>query len=197
RSVSQAALPASRSRSMTSAAAWSQPRAAFNNDSRESRFSERIRPTSSLVNRSSITNTSAWRQTRLGVNNRWADSSFRQRPPTNSFYLNKFEMRDAAARRDVRQSFNNYWANSRPREQVPTNKSFVNRSVGASYWTGRQTHAFSSNWQGAAFERRQYWAFRNYEPQWHNSGWWHDHSDRIVFVTIYSQPFPFYFDAGY
>ena len=32
----------------------------------------------------------------------------------------------------------------------------------------------------------------------HDSGWWHNHcGDRIVFVTVYSQPFPFYFDAGY
>jgi Putative peptidoglycan-binding domain-containing protein len=72
----------------------------------------------------------------------------------------------------------------------------VNRSRSTSFWSERRA-AFSNNWRGDAFAGRQYWAFRNYRRQWHDGGWWHHHCDRIVFVTVYSQPFPFYSDAGY
>jgi hypothetical protein len=74
----------------------------------------------------------------------------------------------------------------------------VNRSVATTTAVREQRRAaFSNNWRGAAFAGRQYWAFRNYQSQWHDSGWWHHHCDRIVFITVYSQPFPFFFDAGY
>jgi len=73
----------------------------------------------------------------------------------------------------------------------------VNRSRSPAFWSGRRA-AITNNWRGEAFAGRQYGAFRNYSRQWHDSGWWRHHcGDRIVFVTVYSQPFPFYFDAGY
>jgi hypothetical protein len=63
---------------------------------------------------------------------------------------------------------------------------------------GQAREAFINNWRGDSFSGRQYSAFRNYHSQWHDSGWWDEHcGDRIVFVTVYSQPFPFFFDAGY
>ena len=46
----------------------------------------------------------------------------------------------------------------------------------------------SQNWQGAS-----YTVFRNYTPQWHNQGWWHNHHNRIVFVF----GAPYYWNAGY
>jgi Putative peptidoglycan binding domain len=46
----------------------------------------------------------------------------------------------------------------------------------------------SQNWQGA-----RYTVFRNYTPQWHNQGWWHNHYNRIVFVF----GAPYYWNAGY
>jgi hypothetical protein len=46
----------------------------------------------------------------------------------------------------------------------------------------------SQSWQGA-----RYTVFRNYSPQWHNQGWWHNHYNRIVFV--YGAPY--YWNAGY
>ena len=35
----------------------------------------------------------------------------------------------------------------------------------------------SQNWQGP-----QYTAFRNYNCEWHDQGWWHNHSNNVVFV---------------
>jgi putative peptidoglycan binding protein len=46
----------------------------------------------------------------------------------------------------------------------------------------------SQSWQGA-----RYTVFRNYTPQWHNQGWWHNHYKRIVFVF----GAPYYWNAGY
>lgn len=46
----------------------------------------------------------------------------------------------------------------------------------------------SQNWQGA-----RYTVFRNYRPQWHDQGWWHNHHNRIVFVF----GAPYYWNAGY
>jgi hypothetical protein len=46
----------------------------------------------------------------------------------------------------------------------------------------------SQSWQGA-----RYTVFRNYTPQWHDQGWWHNHYNRIVFVF----GAPYYWNAGY
>lgn len=164
------------------------------NDWRESRFSARPRPNSTLINRSAIDDIASRRQTRLSSTNDWRESEFRQRPRPSSPLLNRFTMNDAAARRQTRGEFNNRWADSNFRRQ--DRSSFVNRSRSTSFWSERRA-AVSNNWRSDAFNGRQYWAFRNYQSQWHDSGWWHHHCDRIVFVTVYSQPFPFFFDAGY
>jgi putative peptidoglycan binding protein len=80
-----------------------------------------------------------------------------------------------------------------------TRSSFVNRSVATTPGIREQRReAFSNNWRGDWFSGRQYSAFRDYHSEWHDSGWWNEHcGDRIVFVTVYSEPFPFFFDAGY
>jgi hypothetical protein len=174
---------------MTSTAAWRRTLPPVNNDRRESRLSERPRPTSSFVNRPAMTNTAALRQTRLGAN-----SSFRERLRRNDSLLNRSDVRNPVTRPATRQPFNNGWADSRFKER---SNSFVNRSRSAAFWSGRRA-AVTNNWRGSEFSGRQYWAFRNYQRQWHDSGWWHNHcGDRLVFVTVYSQPFPFYFDTGY
>jgi Putative peptidoglycan binding domain len=199
---------------MTHSAAWRQTRRPVSNDRAGSRLSSRPRPSSALVNRSAIGDTATRHQTRPATANDWRESRFSARPrPSNSF-VNRSPMTDIAARRETlgefntksanskfrrqtRQSFNNYWANSRVRERRRTNSSFVNRSRSTAFWSGTRA-AVTNNWRGAPFAGRQYWAFHNYQSQWHDRGWWRDHcGDRIVFVTIYSQPFPFFFDAGY
>ena len=35
----------------------------------------------------------------------------------------------------------------------------------------------SQNWQG-----QSYTVFRNYKSEWHDQGWWHNHSNNVVFV---------------
>ena len=173
----------------TSTAAWRRTLPPVNNDWRESRLSQRPRPTSSFVNRPAMTNSAAWRQTRLEANSR-----FRERLGTNNSFSNRFDVRSAVTRPAARQPFNNGWADSRFKER---SSSLVNRSRSTAFWRGTRA-AITNNWRGEAFAGRQYGAFRNYSRQWHDSGWWRHHcGDRIVFVTVYSQPFPFYFDAGY
>ena len=36
----------------------------------------------------------------------------------------------------------------------------------------------SQNWQG-----KNYWAFRNYRPVWHDRIWWRSHFNRVVFIS--------------
>lgn len=161
---------------------------------RESRLSPRPRPSDSFANRLVQSDLAARRQARLANRDNRADSDFRDR--ANSSLVNRSPRSESVDRRQTRQSFKNYWANSNFRDRVRANNSFVNRSRSTAFWSG--THAgFSHNWKGAGFEGRQYWPFRNYQSQWHDSGWWRHNCDRIIFVTVYSQPFPFYFDSGY
>ena len=177
-------------------AARRQTRLATANEWRESRLRERPWPSSSLVNRSGINDVPVRRDTRLASASDWRESRGREQLPTSSSLLKPFTMNDTAALRPRRAEFNDRLATTYFKGQ--TRSCFVNRS-GATTGAiqGQRRAAFSNNWRGDWFAGRQYWAFRNYQPQWHDSGWWHHHCDRIVFVTVYSQPFPFYFDAGY
>jgi hypothetical protein len=163
---------------------------------RESRFSPRPRPSDPFVNRSLERDLAPRRQARLATRNNWADSDFRDRLRTDTSFVNRSRVREAVDRPQTRQSFNNYWANSNFRKRVRTNDSFVNGSRNGSFWSGTRA-GFTHNWKGAAFEGRQYRAFRDYQSQWHDGGWWQHNCDRITFVTVYSQPFPFYFNSGY
>jgi Putative peptidoglycan binding domain len=179
---------------MTSSAAWRQRRLPATNKWRESRITERPDSSSAVLNRSATTHIATWRESRLATANDLRESRLSPQPrPINSF-ANRSRGSDARARPVPRQPFHNSWADSNFSKR---SSSFVNRSRSAAFWGGRRA-AVTNNWRGSGFSGRQYWAFRNYQRQWHDSGWWHNHcGDRIVFVTVYSQPFPFYFDAGY
>jgi len=171
-------------------------RLAAANDLREPRLRERPRVGSSLVNRPAINDSPARRDTRLQSADDWRESKFREQRRTSSSLLKPFTMNDTAALRPPRAEFNNRWATTYLRGQMRS--SFVNRSGPATAPIPEQGRAaFSNNWRGDRFTGRRYWTFRNYQPQWHDSSWWNDHCERIVFVTVSSQQFPFYFDAGY
>ena len=171
-------------------------RAAFTNDQAVSRFSARPRSSSALVNRSAMSDVAARRQAHLGSANGWRESRFSERPRTSSSLLKPFTMNDTTALRPARAGFNDRWATTYFKGQ--TRSPFVNRSGATTAAIQEQRRAaFSNSWRGDSFAGRQYWAFHNYQSQWHDSSWWNHHCDRIVFVTVYSQPFPFYFDAGY
>ncbi|HJW38010.1 MAG TPA: peptidoglycan-binding protein [Candidatus Udaeobacter sp.] len=60
------------------------------------------------------------------------------------------------------------------------------------YYRGRNV-AINNNFHSAAFRGQQYAAFRNYNRQWHDRGWWRSHYDRIVFVNSGW----YYWNAGY
>jgi hypothetical protein len=79
-----------------------------------------------------------------------------------------------------------------------TSTAIVNRSMAATTAARGQTRvAVTNNWRAPNFTGRQYTAFHNYQSQWHDRDWWRHNHDRIVFVTVFAQPFPFFFDAGY
>jgi hypothetical protein len=166
------------------------------NDWRGSRFSPRPRPNDSFVNRSLVRDDSVRRETHSVNNTRWADAGFRERRSARSSFVNRSMGSDALGRKPPRQSFNDYWANANVRERLGTNSSFVNGSRNTAFWSGPRGGR-TNNWRSSQFSGSQYRPFRNYQSQWHNSDWWNDHCDTIVFVTVYSQPFPFYFAAGY
>jgi Putative peptidoglycan binding domain len=181
---------------MTNAVARKQTRVASANDWRGSRLSERPSTSSASLKRFATRQDVAGRQTRWDPENRRADSRFRERPRPNSSLLKPFTANDIGARQKTRAEFSNKWTNSNLTRQVRS--SFVDRSIVTSTAIREQRRAaFSNNWRGDWFAGRQYWAFRNYRREWHDRGWWHHHCDQIVFVTVYSQPFPFYFNAGY
>ncbi|HKR94288.1 MAG TPA: peptidoglycan-binding domain-containing protein [Candidatus Angelobacter sp.] len=48
----------------------------------------------------------------------------------------------------------------------------------------------SQNWQG-----QKYAVFRNYQPQWHDQNWWHNHYGGNNFVFVFGAPY--YWNAGY
>lgn len=162
-----------------------------------SRFSPRSRPISSFTGRSDGGDVAARRQRRPFPETNSTESRFRREARTSSSLLKPFTMNDTAARRPAHQQFNDRWATSYFRGQ--TRNSSANRSGATTPLIQQQRRAaFNNNWRGNAFAGRQYLAFRNYQPQWHDSGWWNNYyGGQIVFVTVYSQPFPFYFDAGY
>src|SRR5262245_30929762 len=176
------------------AGAQRQARLAVNNTWEDPKFREQPRPSRSFVNRSAMNDIADRRQTRLTAPSDWRESRFRERPRLNSSFLNRFTIDDAAARRQTRGDFNNNWANSNFRRQ--DHSSFVNRSRSTSFCSQGRA-AVTNNWRGDAFNGRQYWAFRNNQSECHASGWCQHRYDRMVYVTIYSQPFPFFFDAGY
>jgi len=48
--------------------------------------------------------------------------------------------------------------------------------------------AGANKWKGSKYQ-----VFVNYQPQWHDQGWWHHHHNHITFVF----GAPYYWDSGY
>jgi Putative peptidoglycan binding domain len=74
---------------------------------------------------------------------------------------------------------------------INRNRNF-NRAQNAAFYRGRNVR-ITNNWRGDAFRGERYWAFRNYNRQWHDRGWWRSHYDRIIFVNSGW----WYWNAGY
>jgi hypothetical protein len=76
---------------------------------------------------------------------------------------------------------------------INRNRNFaVNRAGNAAFYRGRNAR-ITNNWRGDAFRGERYWAFRNYNRQWHDRSWWRSHYDRIIFVNNGW----YYWNAGY
>jgi putative peptidoglycan binding protein len=67
-----------------------------------------------------------------------------------------------------------------------------NRTQNAAFYRGGNVRV-TNNWRGDAFRGQRYTAFRNYNRQWHDRGWWRSHYTRIVFVNSGW----WYWNAGY
>ena len=83
----------------------------------------------------------------------------------------------------------------RGRNNVAINRNrnvAINRTANAAYYRGGNVR-ITNNWRGDAFRGQRYTAFRNYNRQWHDRGWWRSHYDRIVFVNNGW----YYWNAGY
>src|SRR4029450_13888346 len=76
---------------------------------------------------------------------------------------------------------------------INRNRNFAgNRKGNAAYYRGGNVRV-TNNWRGDAFSGQRYWAFRNYNRQWHDRSWWRSHYDRIIFVNNGW----YYWNAGY
>ena len=76
---------------------------------------------------------------------------------------------------------------------INRNRNFaVNRAGNAAYYRGGKGR-ITNSWHGDAFRGQRYTAFRNYNRQWHDRGWWTSHYNRIVFVNNGW----YYWNAGY
>jgi hypothetical protein len=81
----------------------------------------------------------------------------------------------------------------RNRNNVTINRERnFNRTQNAAYYRGRNV-GVTNNWRGDAFRGQRYWAFHNYNRQWHDRGWWRSHYTRIIFVNSGW----WYWNAGY
>jgi peptidoglycan hydrolase-like protein with peptidoglycan-binding domain len=82
---------------------------------------------------------------------------------------------------------------SAPSATVVRNQNVtVNRTQNAAFYRGRNV-TVTNNWRGDAFRGQRYWAFHNYNRQWHDRGWWRSHYTRIIFVNSGW----WYWNAGY
>jgi Putative peptidoglycan binding domain len=74
---------------------------------------------------------------------------------------------------------------------INRNRNF-NRTQNTTFYRGGNVR-ITNNWRGDAFRGQRYWAFRNYNRQWHDRNWWRSHYDRIIFVNSGW----WYWNAGY
>ena len=83
----------------------------------------------------------------------------------------------------------------RNRNNVTINRNrnvTVNRTQNAAFYRGGNVR-ITNNWRGNEFRGQRYWAFRNYNRQWHDRTWWRSHYTRIIFVNSGW----WYWNAGY
>jgi len=103
--------------------------------------------------------------------------------------------RNIAANRERNENVNRFRNTNefRNRNNVAINRNRnFNRTQNAAFYRGRNARV-TNNWRGDAFRSQRYAAFRNYNRQWHDRGWWRGHYNRIIFVNNGW----WYWNAGY
>jgi hypothetical protein len=96
------------------------------------------------------------------------------------------------ARRAVAVNRDRDFAVNRDRNFATNRERNFNRTQNAAYYRGGNVR-ITNNWRGDAFRGERYWAFRNYNRQWHDRSWWRSRYDRIIFVNSGW----WYWNAGY
>jgi hypothetical protein len=76
---------------------------------------------------------------------------------------------------------------------INRNRNFAVNGTGNAAYYRRGDARITNNWRSEAFRGQRYAAFRNYNRQWHDRGWWRSHYNRIVFVSGGW----YYWNAGY
>jgi hypothetical protein len=76
---------------------------------------------------------------------------------------------------------------------INRNRNFAFNRTGNAAFYRRGNARITNNWRDDAFRGQRYAAFRNYNRQWHDRGWWRSHYDRIIFVNNGW----YYWNAGY
>jgi hypothetical protein len=109
--------------------------------------------------------------------------------------------RDLAMNRTRNFDVNRYRNTNEFRGQRPTsapsatvrNRNFaMNDAQNFDYYRAVNSR-ITNQWHSDAFRGQRYAAFRNYEREWHDRGWWRVHYDRIILVSGGW----YYWDAGY
>jgi hypothetical protein len=74
-------------------------------------------------------------------------------------------------------------ANRQRNLNINNQSNVVNRGRNAAAINRQRNVAITNNWRSAQFSGQRYAAFRNYQRQWHDRGWWRSHFNTIVFVN--------------
>jgi hypothetical protein len=208
----QAARPANTGRSMAaqrnvSAAQYRQQRSSYPNAQRRNssavnRAPRQASATRATTNRPVSTRTATIRERNLARNERMRErnaqrnQAFRER--TNAAFNDNTSVnrnRSTAVNRERNVAINrntevNRFRNTnefrnRNNNNIAINRNrnvTVNRTQNTAFYRGGNVRV-TNNWRGNAFRGQRYWAFRNYNRQWHDRGWWRSHYNRIVFVN--------------
>jgi hypothetical protein len=133
-------------------------------------------------------NVEANRERNVDVNRNRNANEFRRR---NDVAINRERNFNRAPNIEVNRFRNTNEFRNRNNVTLNRERNF-NRTQNAAFYRGRNVRVIN-NWRGDAFRGQRYWAFRNYNRQWHDRGWWRSHYTRIVFVNNGW----WYWNAGY
>jgi Putative peptidoglycan binding domain len=134
---------------------------------------KRAKPNQQVVNRQVNQSAANMKKTKNSSQRIAAQNAQARKYSNAGAYANKTkQVKNSSASAAAFQSNKKYKAqrfnlasNTRPQKYAAVKFQQNRRIKGSQYWQGKN-----------------YWAFRNYNPVWHDRGWWRNHYNRIVFV---------------